>query len=91
MAAAKGKGITEFRGLPEAELRERLQSARRTLWDTRQKLRAGAVQQTHQVRALRKDIAKMHTVLQERRVPRQGSGSQPEAATAAASGKGKAS
>lgn len=65
--AATTKGITAFRGLNEAEIQEKLQTTLKQLWDTRQKLRAGTIQQTHQVRALRKDVAQMHTVLKERR------------------------
>lgn len=65
--AEKTTGVAAFRVLNEADIQEKLQAARKQLWDTRQKLRAGTVQQTHHVRALRKDIAKMHTVLNERR------------------------
>ncbi len=65
--AEKTKGVAGFRSLTETDLREKLQSTRKALWDTRQKLRAGTIQQTHQVRVLRKDIAKMQTVINERR------------------------
>ena len=88
--ATTTKGIATFRGLGEAEIQEKLKAVRKQLWDTRQKLRAGTVQKTHEVRILKRDIAKMHTILNERRVPRESSGSQPEAALAASGSKRKA-
>ena len=53
----------DLRALPEADLRGQLETLRRELWQQRIKLREGALQHTHVVRRLRRQIARVSTVL----------------------------
>ncbi|MBI3320463.1 MAG: 50S ribosomal protein L29 [Candidatus Omnitrophica bacterium] len=60
MAQAK-----ELRAVPAVELSQRLTEARKTLTLLRLKARQGALEQPHQIRQLRRDIARLLTVLTE--------------------------
>ena len=53
----------ELRTLPEADLQSQLAKLRQELWQHRGKVREGSLQQTHLVRAAKRDIARLHTVL----------------------------
>ena len=55
----------EFRALPAAELRQRVAESKKELQTFRIKARQGALEQPHRVRQLRRDVARMLTVLQE--------------------------
>ena len=63
----KRRTAKELRGLPVAELSTQLQTVRKELWQYRGKAREGALQQTHLLRALRRDMARMQTILRESR------------------------
>ena len=58
-----------LRGLPDADLRAQLAALRQELWQQRNKTGEGAQQQTHVIRAVRRQIARLHTVLKEPRQP----------------------
>ena len=62
------RATTDLRALPEADLRAQLDQLRGELWHKRIKLREGALQQTHDLRRLRRQIARVQTAL---RAPRQ--------------------
>jgi large subunit ribosomal protein L29 len=64
---ASGTRTKELRALPESELRARLETLRRDLWQTRMKAAAGSGQQPHQTRATRRQIARVLTLLNETR------------------------
>ena len=57
--------VSELRGLPEAELRQRLAQTRQDLVTLRLKAKQGALEQPHRIRQMRRDIARMFTALQE--------------------------
>ncbi len=56
----------ELRELTEDELRVRLQETRRELFNLRQQWYAGSLEDHNRLRAVRKDIARILTVLRER-------------------------
>jgi len=56
-----------LRGLPEADLLAQLEKLRQELWQFRAKSTEGAQPQMHQVPAVKRQIARIHTVLRERR------------------------
>ena len=57
----------ELRGMPEADLKARLETLQRELWQTRAKAREGGLQQTHLLMHLRRQIARVQTVMREPR------------------------
>ena len=57
--------VKELRGMPEAELRQRLTQLRSELSTMRLKARQGAVEQPHKIRQTRREIATVLTVLGE--------------------------
>ena len=65
MAKATG-GLKELRGMPDTELRSHTETLRRALWDHRTKQVAGAQPKTHEIRAVRRQMARALTVLNER-------------------------
>jgi len=56
----------ELRELTEEELRLRLQETRRELFNLRQQWYAGSLEDHNRLRAVRKDIARILTILRER-------------------------
>jgi len=56
----------EIRELTEEELRLRLQETRRELFNLRQQWYAGSLEDHNRLRAVRKDIARINTILRER-------------------------
>ncbi len=64
MAEAK---IQELRSEAEAELQQRIDQARKELATLRLRGSQGALEQPHQIPLLRRGIARMLTVLRERR------------------------
>lgn len=58
--------VNEVRNMTSAELRTRLQESRRELFNLRQQWYAGSLQDHNRMRAVRKDIARILTVLRER-------------------------
>jgi ribosomal protein L29 len=71
----------ELRTLPEVELHAQLLKARQKLWQDRLKAREGALQQTHELRLTRRQIARVQTVLSAHARQRSPSQSQPREAT----------
>ncbi len=57
---------SELRGMPESELQQRLSESRQELATLRLKARQGATEQPHRIGQLRRDVARMLTVLHER-------------------------
>lgn len=66
--ADKPVSAKTLRGVPAAELRAQVETLRRDLWTARLQLRAGTTQQPHRVRRMRRQIARMATVLRESQV-----------------------
>jgi large subunit ribosomal protein L29 len=58
--------VHELRELNEDELRLRLQVTRRELFNLRQQWYAGSLEDHNRLRAVRKDIARIMTILRER-------------------------
>ena len=56
----------EYRGLEEAALRAQVEKTRKELLDLRCQVSLGEEVRPHQVAELRRDIARMQTVLRER-------------------------
>ena len=56
-----------LRELPEQDLNSQLNDLRKRLWEGRTKARQGSLQQTHQLRVTRRQIARAQTVLKEKR------------------------
>jgi large subunit ribosomal protein L29 len=56
----------EIRELTEAELRQKLQETQQELFNLRVQQTAGQLEKPSRLRDLRKDIARMHTLLAER-------------------------
>ena len=65
--AEKYPGAKALRALPDADLTERLGGLRREQWQHRLKAKDGSLQQTHLLSALKRQIARLQTVLRERR------------------------
>jgi large subunit ribosomal protein L29 len=57
---------TEYRDMTSENLRTRLQETRRELFNLRQQWYAGSLQDHNRLRAVRKDIARILTILRER-------------------------
>jgi large subunit ribosomal protein L29 len=57
----------ELRALTEADLHGQLEKLRQELWSQRLKTTEGAQQQTHRLGQLRRQIARIQTILKEQR------------------------
>ena len=55
--------IAELRGLGEGELRQRLAQAQQDLEKARLKAHQGVLEQPHHIRATRREIARLFTIL----------------------------
>ena len=66
--ADKPASAKTLRGIPAAELQGQVETLRRDLWTARMQLRAGTTQQPHRVRRMRRQIARMATVLREAQI-----------------------
>ena len=55
--------IAELRGLGEVELRSRLAQAQQDLEKARLKAHQGVLEQPHQIRVTRREIARLFTIL----------------------------
>ena len=65
--ADKRAKAKDLRALSTGELEEQVKTLRRELWTTRLKTRDGSLQQVHRVGVARRQIARLHTVLNEQR------------------------
>lgn len=63
--ATKKITAKELRAQSQQELREQIAQLRQDLWQQRMKIQDGALQQTHQLGAARRQIARIHTVLKQ--------------------------
>ena len=63
--ADKWPTAKELRAMPEPDTRTQLEKLRSDIWQARQKTAEGAQTQTHRFSALRRQIARIHTVLNE--------------------------
>lgn len=64
--ATAGRSVKDLRALPDAELTTQLDALRKELWQARLKATEGAFQQTHRLRELRRDVARVKTIMRER-------------------------
>ncbi len=62
----------EIRGWSDEELRNRLEQARRELFNLRIQWVMGQLKDVNRIRALRKDIARILTIMRERELARGG-------------------
>ena len=65
-----------LRALPPADLTAQVEAIRRERWEHRLKIADGSVRQTHRLRTLRRQLARVLTVLREQ----QAAASKPSAA-----------
>ena len=63
--AEKLPKVKDLRALPTTELQGQLQSLRQELWQHRLKAKDGSLQQTHHLRFVRRQIARVQTLLKE--------------------------
>ncbi len=65
--ADKRPDAKALRGLPEADIRSQLAQLRNELWQFRLKARDGSLQQSHHMPVVRRQIARIETILSEKR------------------------
>lgn len=65
--------------MTEADLQAQLEALRKDMWHSRIKAREGALQQNHLMGAARKQIARIHTVLNQKRRALAAAGGRPGA------------
>ena len=58
----------EMRAMPATELRGRIDGLKQEMWKQRIKAKSGALQQVHQISAMRKQIAQIETMLSQQRL-----------------------
>ena len=63
--AEKRLGAKELRGVPQEDLRAQLAKLQQEFWQQRVKTREGSLQQTHQLRFMRRQMARIQTILVE--------------------------
>jgi large subunit ribosomal protein L29 len=61
----------ELRELPDEELYERMESAKEELFNLRFQLATGQLDNTTRMRELRREVARVSTVLRERQIERE--------------------
>ena len=62
------KHITEFRELGDAELVDRMAATKEELFNLRFQLATGQLDNNARIRTLRKDVARINTLLREREI-----------------------
>lgn len=60
--------INDLRKLSDKELNEKIVESKRTLFDLRLKQSTGSLEKPSTLKELRKDVAKMKTILREREI-----------------------
>ncbi len=73
--ATKRISAKDLRVQSAIELKEQIEQLRQDLWQQRLKAREGSLQQTHQLSAGRRYIARINTILNEQRKPTSSKGS----------------
>ena len=58
--------IKDLRALPDAEIRAELEKLRQERWQSRLKMKDGSLQQSHHMPLVKRQIARIHTLLRER-------------------------
>ena len=56
----------DLRALPDPEIRTELEKLRQERWKHRLKAKDGSLQQSHQMALMKRQIARIHTILRER-------------------------
>ena len=69
--ADKPPGTKELRAMSNEDIHIRLEKLRSEIWQARQKTAEGAQTQTHHVSARRRQVARIFTLLNERRLEQQ--------------------
>jgi large subunit ribosomal protein L29 len=59
----------EIRELPEAEIATKIREKRESLLQARVRKQTGQVEKTHELRGLRRDIARLETILRQKSKP----------------------
>jgi large subunit ribosomal protein L29 len=59
----------EIRDLSPAEITTKIRETRETLLQARMRKMTGQVEKTHELRSLRKDIARLETILKQKNKP----------------------
>jgi large subunit ribosomal protein L29 len=59
----------EIRELSTAEITTKIRELRESLLQTRMRKMTGQVEKTHELRALRKDVARLETILRQKNKP----------------------
>ena len=65
MAQEQRTRPAQLRQLAAADLHRQVAQARQTLWNARAKLRSGSLQKPHEIRATKRQIARLLTIVQE--------------------------
>ena len=60
--------IAELKDLSEDELAQKLQGFKRELFDLRMQAAAGKLEKSHQIRVIRRDVARVLTLLKDRQL-----------------------
>ena len=64
--------ISEIRALSDGDLRERLDSSKQELMNLRVRVAARQLENTAQIRSVKRDVQRLMTVVRERQLARQG-------------------
>jgi large subunit ribosomal protein L29 len=59
----------EIRDLSQAEITTKIREIRESLLQARLRKQTGQVEKTHELRSLRKDIARLETILKQKNTP----------------------
>jgi len=71
----------EIRDLSPAEIATKIREIRETLLQARMRKQTGQVEKTHELRVLRKDIARLETILRQKNKPATAAARQTQSAT----------
>lgn len=66
--ATAARSVKDLRALQDAELNGQLEALQKELWQARVHITEGASQQGHRLRELRRQVARVKTLMRERTV-----------------------
>ena len=66
--------MNALRALPASDLTARIDTLRKERWEHRMKLRDGSIRQTHRLGALRRQVARVLTAMNEQQRPSRSQG-----------------
>ena len=69
MAKKTSSTAKELRAQTQTDLAAQVETLRRDMWERRQKMQDGSLQQTHHTRLLRRQIARVKTIQREQQPP----------------------